>query len=112
MEEDEKLKKQLKESKKDFSENLMIVDLIRNDIGKVCDIGSVHVPLLMSMLSCFLHSRLININRCRELRNRTPAGNDGPWKAQKGLESLRVYQAELSSRKYDRGTQASFTADS
>lgn len=44
------LKEQLKHSEKDFSENLMIVDLMRNDIGKVGEMGSVTCPLLMSRL--------------------------------------------------------------
>ncbi|SFB47691.1 para-aminobenzoate synthetase component 1 [Amycolatopsis marina] len=46
---DDLLAARLRESTKDVAENVMITDLVRNDLGRVCETGSVHVPDLLTV---------------------------------------------------------------
>ena len=49
--EDDILKEALKDSIKDKAEHLMIVDLLRNDLGKICEIGSIKINELYNIKS-------------------------------------------------------------
>ncbi len=47
--EDQRLEKQLLASEKERAEHIMLVDLGRNDLGRVCDYGTVKVEQLMTV---------------------------------------------------------------
>src|SRR5436190_14085750 len=63
--EDLRLAEELKRNEKERAEHVMLVDLGRNDLGRVCEYGSVRVPQFMG-LERFSHvMHLTSIVECR-----------------------------------------------
>jgi len=68
---DRRLAEALQQSAKDRAENVMIVDLLRNDIGQVCETGSVRVPLLCRLETYPAVHHLVSYVTGRLARGRT-----------------------------------------
>ncbi|MGB1361072.1 MAG: aminodeoxychorismate synthase component I [Alphaproteobacteria bacterium] len=62
-EEDKKLADELLGSEKDRAENVMIVDLMRNDLSKVCKAGSINVPQVCGLESYESVHHLVSVIR-------------------------------------------------
>ncbi|MFI5155136.1 MAG: anthranilate synthase component I family protein [Chitinophagales bacterium] len=60
---DDELKEALFRSPKDRSENIMIVDLVRNDLSRICEEGSVSVDELFGIYSFpFVHQMISSVS--------------------------------------------------
>lgn len=69
--EDEQLKQQLRQDEKELAENMMIVDLVRNDLAKSCQVGSIRVEEMFGIYG-FRHVYQMISTVTGELRKEVP----------------------------------------
>lgn len=104
---DKKLRNELKKSSKDKSEHLMIVDLLRNDIGKISKYGGVKVSKMFNiksfktvhqMISCIKGELKDNVKESDIIKALFPGGSiTGAPKesAMKIIDKLENYSRDL-----------------
>jgi para-aminobenzoate synthetase component 1 len=106
LKQDRKNKSELKNSAKERAENLMIVDLVRNDLSRICRAGSVRVKKLFSIssyknifhMSSEIHGKLAkNCNAIDALKACFPAGS------MTGAPKIKAIEVAAELEKLDRG---------
>lgn len=111
--EDVELEKDLMADKKELAEHLMLVDLARNDLGRVCTYGSVRVPdyMIIERYSHVMHivSQVEgeispDKNACDLMRATFPAGTVS------GAPKVRAMQIIAEQEKQQRGPYAGAVA--
>jgi para-aminobenzoate synthetase component 1 len=99
--EDQELKDQLQQSAKDRSENVMVVDLVRNDLSRICEEGSVKVdelfgiytfPQVHQMISSVTGTLKDNISFEEIIRASFPMGSMTGAPKKKVLELIEKYE--------------------
>lgn len=104
--EDEFLKQNLQNSEKDRAENTMIVDLIRNDIGKISEFGSVSVPKLHTIekyRTLFQMTSTVRGNLNKDIDFNTLFSGLFPCGSVTGAPKIRAMQIIRELEKEDRG---------
>lgn len=116
--EDELSKNELKNSAKDQSENVMIVDLVRNDLSKICREGSVGVeelfgvysfPQVHQMISTVTGNLEENTTFSDVLKATFPMGSMTGAPKKKVMELIKKYESSL--RGIYSGTVGYFTPE-
>jgi anthranilate synthase component 1 len=106
---DDLLEKEMLDDKKECAEHLMLVDLARNDLGRVCEAGSISVPqfMVVERYSHVMHivsqvqGRLSGErNACDLMRATFPAGTVS------GAPKIRAMQIIAQEEKEQRGPYA------
>jgi len=93
--EDRLLKEELKKSVKDRSENIMIVDLVRNDLSRSAQAGSVSVDELFGVYTFPLVHQMISTVSCeikRDIHHIDAIKNSFPIGSMTGAPKIRAME--------------------